>query len=145
MVAASDHQLDPRMPLSHPAKSLNHQLQTLIGSPLAERQNAVHRVTATRKFRKFGATGEHSVGSQVDVSPTIFVIQNLAVSWHEHRNRIRHQEHPGCHCARHPVHALETDTSVPEFNRIHQMVQSHVRETSSHPRQNGSHESGKCD
>ena len=145
MVTASDHKLHPGMPVSHPTKSLNHQLQTLIRSPLTERQNAVHRVTATGKFRKFGATRQHSVGSQVDVSATIFFIQNLAVSWHEHRNRIRHQEHPCGHGSRHPVHPLEADTSIPEFNRVHQMVQSHVRETSSHPRENGSHESGKCD
>jgi hypothetical protein len=145
MVAASDHKLHPRMAVSHPAKSLNHQLQALIRSPLTERQNAVHRVTATRKFRKLGATGEHSVGSQVNVSATIFFIQNLAVSRHEHRNRIRHQEHSRCHCSRHAVHPLETDTSIAEFNRVHQMMQGHVREASAHPRQNGSHQPGKCD
>ena len=86
MVAASDHKLHPRMPVSNPAKAINHEFQSLVGSPLTERQNAVHWITATRKFRKFGTTREHSVRSEVDVPATIFFIENLAVSRHEHRN-----------------------------------------------------------
>jgi hypothetical protein len=43
---------------------------------------------------------------------SIFFVQDFAISGHQHRNRIRQQQHPGGNSARHPVGSRVPDPGI---------------------------------
>ena len=57
MVAAGYNQLRIRYGIGEERKRLDHEFEPLIGSPLAERENAVLRIAAAGKVRIFGSSG----------------------------------------------------------------------------------------
>jgi len=65
---------------------LDHEFEALVSSPLAKGQDAMRRRAPTREVRKLWPPGQQSVSSQVDIVATIFVVQNFAISGHQHRD-----------------------------------------------------------
>ena len=105
MVAAADDQLGAWHRVAHNPERINHEFEPLIGSPLAERKDAVLRIAAPRKVRVFGSSRQNAVGADVNIVAAVFVVKDRAVSRHEYRDRIRQKEHSGGDCA---SHAIET-------------------------------------
>lgn len=83
MISAGNNQLYVRHSFGKQRKSFNHQLQPLIGSPLAEGENAVGRIPAPREIGKFRPPRQNAVGAQVNIVAAVLVIQDLAIAGHE--------------------------------------------------------------
>ena len=86
MVAASNYQLGVRNFCRNVFERLHHQLEALVSSPLAERENAVLRITAAREVRELRAVGEDAVRAQMNVVAAVLVVQDLAIAGHQHRD-----------------------------------------------------------
>jgi hypothetical protein len=63
MVSAGNHQFRLWHLLSDQIKGLDHELETLVGSPFAESQNAVDGSSTPRKIREFGPAREYAMGA----------------------------------------------------------------------------------
>jgi hypothetical protein len=119
MVSPGNHQLGVRQLLSDEIKSLDHQLQTFVSSPLAERQNAVLWSSAPGKIRGFRPARQYAMGAKVDVVPPIFVVEDLAIAGHQHRDRIGEQQHSRRHRARKAIEPFMSNADILQFHRIH--------------------------
>src|SRR5215472_6422746 len=53
-------------------ESLDQDIATLVGAPLAESQNAVLGIAATRKIGILGPGRKNSMGTEMDVVPAVF-------------------------------------------------------------------------
>jgi hypothetical protein len=126
MVSTAHNQLRVGHGIVDNLESLDHQLQSLIRSPLSESQNAVLRIAAPRKVGIFRPAGEHAMRAKMNIVASIFVLQNLAIARHEHRHGIRQQKRPGGERAGCPVCTRVAHPGVFEIDCIHQMVQSDV-------------------
>jgi hypothetical protein len=62
------------------------------------------RIAAPREIRVFGSSRENAVRPDVDVVAAIFIMQDPAITRHEHGNRIRQQKHSG---GDRPSHAID--------------------------------------
>jgi hypothetical protein len=99
VVASRDHQLCTGQFGVDDLKGFDHQLKPLVGSPLAECENAMFGIAATAKVRKLGPAGQDSVRAQVNVIAPIFFMQDPAISRHEDGYRIGEQQHSRRHGA----------------------------------------------
>src|SRR5215469_12823970 len=108
-------------------KSLDHEFQALVRSPLSKSQNPESRGATTREIRQFGTPSQQSVGTEMDVVAAVLVIQNLAIAGHKYGDRIGEQQHPGGYRTSEAVKTLVAHAGILEFDGIHEMVQSHVR------------------
>jgi hypothetical protein len=95
MVSSADHQPGLGQSFRNVAKSVDHQLQALVCSPLPEGQNAVLRIATPGQIRILRFSGENAMRTQMNVVATVFFMQDLAISRHEHGNRVGHQEQLG--------------------------------------------------
>jgi hypothetical protein len=86
VVAPGNHQLRFGHLRGNQIKSLDHQFQTLVGSPFAESQDAVDGRSTPREVGKLWPPGKNAVRSQVDVVAAILVVQYLAIAGHKHRH-----------------------------------------------------------
>jgi hypothetical protein len=86
MVATAHDQPGLRQSCRDVLEGLDHQLEALISSPLAKRQNAVLGISPAGEIRKFRRARENSMRAQMDVIPPIFFVQNFAVPGHQHGN-----------------------------------------------------------
>ena len=93
MISSGYHKLGFRQPLSYLLERFDHELETFIGSPLAECQNPVDRVSTSGKIGELGPASKNAMGAQVDVVAAVLVVQDLAIAGHQHRDRIREQQH----------------------------------------------------
>ncbi|MGD0987003.1 MAG: hypothetical protein ABR874_04275 [Candidatus Sulfotelmatobacter sp.] len=67
------------------------------------------------------------MGAKMNIIAAILFVENFAVSGHKHGHGIRKQQHPG---GDRPSRSIETRVAharVLEIDRVHEMVQSHVR------------------
>jgi hypothetical protein len=126
MVSSADHQPGIGQSLGNIAKGFDHQFQPLVRSPLPEGQNAVLRIAASGKIRILRFSGKNAMRTQVHVVATIFFMQDLAISRHEHRNGIRQKKHLGGDGSRQTVGARVTNTSIFQIDGVHQMMQGDV-------------------
>ena len=88
MVAAGNYQPGIGQLRRHDLERVDHEFEALVGSPLAECENAMFGIAAARKVGRFGPGSQNAVRPDVNVVAAIFFVQNFAVSGHEHRNRI---------------------------------------------------------
>ncbi len=79
------------------------------------------------------------------VVTSIFFVENFAIPRHEHRYRIRQQEHPGGNRASHAIGSRVPDTGILQVDGIHQMVQCHMCVAATHARKKRSDQTGKGD
>jgi len=84
MIATGNRERCCGNPFGEAVEGVNHEFETLIGSPFPERKNSMSRIAAHREIGEFRTPCENSVCSQMDVIPPVFVIQNLAISRHQH-------------------------------------------------------------
>lgn len=143
MIPASDHQPCLRHLLDQNIERFNHQLQALVGSPFSKCEDAVSWIAASREIGKLRPARENSVRPQVHIITSIFVVQDLAIARHEHRNGVGEQKHPGSNRTGKTVQLLMPNAHVLEFNRVHQVMKSHVGITAAQTRQQGRHQSGE--
>ncbi|HTC46757.1 MAG TPA: hypothetical protein VK722_05520 [Candidatus Aquilonibacter sp.] len=102
------------------------------------------RIATAGKIRIFGFSGKNAVRAQMYIVAAIFLVQNLAVSRHQHRDRVRHEKHLCGKCAGQAVAARMADAGIFQVHRIHQMVQGHMRVAAGKARKHRREKAGKC-
>jgi hypothetical protein len=95
VVAAANNQSGVWQFLRHNLESLDHKFKPLVRSPFSEGQDAMLRITAAREIRVFRSGRQDAVRTQVNITATVFFVQDLAISGHQHGHRIRQEKHPG--------------------------------------------------
>jgi hypothetical protein len=143
MIASPNHQSRIWQHFGHQLKCVDHQLEPFIRSPLAKGQNAMLRITAPRKIRAFGLPGQNAMRPQMHIIAAIFFVENLAITRHEHRHRIRQQKHPGSDRSCHTISARMPHPGIFQIDGIHQMMQSDMRVAATHARQHWGEEPRK--
>lgn len=88
MVAARHDELCVRHPICQQIERFHHQFETFISSPLAESEDVVGWIAAPGKIRKLRPPRQNSVRAQVHIIASIFVIQDFAISRHQHGYRV---------------------------------------------------------
>jgi len=86
MVSAGNHQLCLGQLRGDEIERFNHQFETFVGSPLAERQNAMDGSSPPGEIWKFRPPRQNAVRTQVDIVSAVLVIQDLAITRHQHGN-----------------------------------------------------------
>jgi len=81
----------------------------------------------------------------MDIVATVLVIQDLSVSRHQNRDRIREQNHPRRNFTSSAVKVLVSNTDILQLNRIHQVMKRNVRITSPQTCKQGCHQSAESD
>jgi hypothetical protein len=143
MVGSAHHQAGGGQDLRDQLKRIDHQLEPLVGSPLAKSQNAMLRVPAPGEIRVLGFSRQNAMRPEMHIVAAVFFVKDFAITGHEHRHRIRQQKHSGSHRAGHAVGAGVADSRVFQIDGVHQMVQGDMRITAAEPRQQGSQQTGK--
>ena len=93
MIASAHHQPCMRQSLFYKLKSLQHEFQSFVGAPFSKGQNAMLGIAAPREVGKFGPLNQDAVRAKVHVVTAVSLVQNLAISRHQHRYGIRQQKH----------------------------------------------------
>jgi len=88
MISSGNHELRLRQASRNLVERLNHEFQTLVGSPLSESQDPMDRVSASCKIGEFGPARQNPVRSQVNIIAAVLVVQNLAIARHQDGHRI---------------------------------------------------------
>jgi len=83
------------------------------------------------------------MGPQMHVVSPVLVVQDLSITRHEHRDRIRQKQHSRGDSARVAIHPFVSNARILQFYCIHQMMQSYVCVTATQSRKQRSHESAK--
>lgn len=89
MIPARHDELRVGQTVGQQIEGFHHQLEPLVGSPLAEGENALLRISTPGKIGELRPARENPVRAQMHIVPAIFVIQNLAVAGHQHRDGVR--------------------------------------------------------
>lgn len=89
MITSTDNELRVGKSLCHHVEGFNHEFETFISSPLSECQNAMLGIAAARKIRVLGTLSQSAVGAYMYVVTTVFFIEDLAITGHKNRDRIR--------------------------------------------------------
>jgi hypothetical protein len=79
----------------------------------------------------------------VHIIAAVLIVQNFAISGHEHGYRIRKQQHSRGERASHAVSARKTYSSVLQVDRIHEMVQGYMGIAAAQAGQQWGHQSGE--
>jgi hypothetical protein len=146
MVHAADQQFNIRQPFGSKAECLDHRLQPLVGTPLAECKNAMRGIAAFLKRRIFRTSGENAVLAHVYHAAPIFLVQNFPIRGEQNGNRIREQNKLRGKKSAKLVNNREANLRVLQVHGFHQLVQCNVRvETvqAHQRRQSNAHECGQ--
>ena len=126
MVASANDQSGVWQGLRDRLKCIDHELEPFVSSPFTEGQNAMLGIAAPRKIRAFRFSGQDSMGTKMHVVMTIFFVEDLTIAGHEHRHRIRQQEHSGGHSASQTVGMRVSNPGVLQVDGVHQVMQGDV-------------------
>jgi hypothetical protein len=88
MVSTGDHEFGVGQLLGDRLKGFDHKFETLVSAPFAERKNEVGGSASPGEIGEFWAARKNAMRAQVDIVPSVLVIQNLAVGGHEHGDGI---------------------------------------------------------
>jgi len=125
MIAAGNDKLRAGHSLLQQFEGLDHQFEPLVSSPLAESEDAMG-IAAAGEIRKFGAVGEDAMRAKVHVVASVLVVENLAISGHEHGNGIGQQQHARGHRTRCFIEPGMTNTGIFEIDGVHEVMQGDV-------------------
>lgn len=103
MVSSCDYKLRLGDPRSDEIEGLDHQFEAFISAPLSKRENTLDGNSAPREVGEFRPAGKNPMRAQMDVVSSVLIVQDLAISRHEHRDGIREQQHSRSHCARQTI------------------------------------------
>jgi hypothetical protein len=92
-------------------------------------------ISTAREIGEFRPACQNPVSAQVNIVPSVFVIQNFAIAGHQNGDGIRKQKHARGNRAGEPVHPFITNADVFQFDRVHQVMQGHVSIASAQARQ----------
>lgn len=143
MVTPADHQPCSRQLRGDDIKRLNHQFEAFVRSPFAEGQNAMSWIPTARQVGKFRTARKNAVRTQVNVVSPVLVVEDFAIAGHENRDRVRQQQHTRSQSSRQPVGQFIANSSVPQVNGIHQMMQRNVGVAATQAREQRRHETAK--
>ena len=101
----------------------------------------MNRIPTAREIGEFRPACQNAVRPQVNVVPSVFVIQNFAIARHQHRNGIGKQKHACGNRTCQPVQPFITNANVFQFHSVHQVMQGHVGIASAKPGQQWRHQS----
>jgi hypothetical protein len=85
------------------------------------------------------------VGAKMNIVAAVLIIQDLAVSRHENRHGVGKQKHPRGHRTSESIQAFMAHSCVLQFDRIHEVVQSHMGISSTQARKQRRHEAAESD
>jgi hypothetical protein len=125
MIAARDDQRHIRKLGANQGKSFEHELETLVSSPLAEREDAMG-IATTREIRILRTARQNAVSPHVHVVAAVFVGEDLAIAGHQYRHGVGEQQHARGEGASQAIGTDETNADVFEIDGIHEMVQGDV-------------------
>jgi hypothetical protein len=145
MITPSDDEFEVRNLRFEQMKGFDHEFEPLVRTPFSKRQNAMCRRSAPGKVREFRPASKQTMGAEMNIVTTVFVIQDLAVSGHQHRDGIRQEKHSRGYRARYAIQALMTHAHILELNCVHQVVQGHVRVPPRQSRKQRRHEAAERD
>jgi hypothetical protein len=100
-------------------------------------------IAATREIGILGTARQNAMGAHMHVVPAVLVVEQLAISRHEDRDRIRQQQHSRGDAAGDPIGMRETHASVLQIDGVHQMVKSDMGIAAAETREKRSHEPGE--
>ena len=86
MVSAGNDKLRVWQLLSDQVKSFGHELETFVGSPFTEGENAMLGIPAPGKVGEFRAARENAMGTKVDIIASVLVVKDLAIAGHQDRH-----------------------------------------------------------
>ncbi len=144
MVASTDDESRLRNASGYGLECFDHEFQPFVGAPFPECENAQLRISAPGKVRIFRHRGENSVRTEMHIVAAVFLAQNLAIAGHQDRNRVREQQNPGGQPSAKTVSAGVSYPRVREIDRIHEVMQSHVRVASAHAGEQRREQAEKC-
>src|SRR5258708_4533689 len=87
-------------------EGIHQGFQPLVGSPMADRQNAVVWVASQREIRWTGTRGERAMGPEQDVLSGIFRHQSAPVRGEQNRDRVGPEQGSRSQLASEPPVAL---------------------------------------
>jgi hypothetical protein len=122
MITSANNQFGIGQACVHQLERLNHEFEPFVGSPLAEREDAVLRIASPGKIRIFRPSRQNAVRSNVNIVATILLVQNPAIPWHQNGNRIRQQQHSGGKGSRHPISTRVFHSCILQIHGIHEVV-----------------------
>src|SRR5260221_14661261 len=111
----------------HYLESSDHQFETFVGSPLAECEDSMLRIAALREIWILRPLRQNAVGAHMYIFAAIFFGEDLPVSWHQHRDRIRQEKNLGRNDTRNPVGTRMTNPDILQVNGVHQVMQRDMR------------------
>lgn len=124
-------------------KGLDHQLQTLVGSPFSKSQNAMLGIATPGHIRELRLAGKNSVGTEMHIIAAVFFMQNFSISRHEHGNGVGEKKHARSHGSGQPIGARVTHASILQIHGVDEMVQRDVGVATAQTGKQRSGESGK--
>jgi hypothetical protein len=127
VVSSRDDEPGLRQGLGKNVESLNHELEALVGSPFTEGKDSMCGIAAAGEIGIFGTRGEDAVGTEMHVVASIFFVEDLAVSGHEHGDGIRTQKHFCREGTGQTVSARMLDAGIFEVDGVHQVMQRDMR------------------
>jgi len=127
MITSRNDQFRLRQLRREQLKRFYHEFEAFVRAPFTECQDALRWGSTTGVVRELGSPGKQTVRPKVNIVPPVLIIQDLAISRHENRDGVGEQEHSGCHGSRKTVKPLVLHAGIFEFDRIHEVVQSHMR------------------
>ena len=143
MISACDDQLHIGQLLGDQVESLDHQFESFVGAPFSKSENAMDRISAPCEIGEFRPARQNAMRAQMNVVPSVFVIQDFAITGHQNRDGIGEQKHSRGNRAREPVQPFIANADVFQFHRVHQVMQGHVGIASTQARQQRRHQSAE--
>ena len=101
------------------------------------------RSATPREIGELGPPRKDAVRAQVDIVPSVLVLQDLAIAGHQNGDRVGQQQHSRGDSARQAIEPLVTNAGILQFDRIHQVMKSNVRIAAAQAREQGRHQSGE--
>ncbi len=102
-------------------------------------------VSAPGELRKFRPSRQDAVRPQVDIVTPVFVVQNLAVAWHQYGDRVRQEQHACGYGAGKAIQRLMLYSRIFQFHCVHQVMKCHMSVAATQTSQKWRHQSAESD
>jgi hypothetical protein len=143
MVATRDHQLHVRHFVRNGLEGFNQHVRPFVGTPLSKCHNPVFRIATAGEIRVLRICCQSAVRAEVDITATVFVQQDIAVSGHQHGKRIRQEQHFRRDRSCHAIQTRKADPRAFQVDEVHQVMQGHVCVIACHTRECRKRQSAK--
>lgn len=83
------------------------------------------------------------MSAKVHVVAPVFVVEDLAITWHQHGYGIREQQEPRCHRTGKPVERFVAHAGVFQLNGVHEVMQRDMGVSAAQAREQRRHQSAE--